>query len=424
MIDKLFKCAINNSLCNTSYPLNKQSWLDYKCSNHDLFLNEKDLSFYIHIPFCKSLCSFCEYTKFKKDLIQEKKYIKILEDDIADFIEGHSINKLYGFDIGGGTPTVLDVSNFIALMNIAKKINLLPHVDDYEPSIEATFATLDENKIDLIQEAGFSRISLGIQTINTKILLDNNRDVVNANQMRNIISRIKDKNMKVNVDLMYGIPNQKMEDVENTIKIIDIINPSQVTLYEMRYNMVTSNLTFNKEELFDYYNYFYENLTNLGYTATFGQNTFSKTNDLGLSSYLKYRMIYNVSYKGFGISAQSKSSIGLSYSIGKSGENFEKCIETGSIYEDDIYLLPKEELLAKYIAVSLYFGNFKLSIMQNILEEDPLLKYKSEFEYLKNNDYVEINGDVVQLTKLGFKYFGGVGALFYSNKSKGLVLGD
>lgn len=425
MPDELFNKALKNKLCNTSYPLDRKSWLNYKDFNQDLFRDETNLCFYIHIPFCQSLCSFCEYIKFKKDPELERKYINILEKDISDFIKSHDIKKIYGFDIGGGTPTVLDIDNFKRLMKIAKMINYeMPHVDDYEPSIEATFNTITEEKLKLIKEAGFTRISLGIQTINTKILLDNNRDVVNVDKMTKILNIIKDNNLKVNIDLMYGIPNQKFEDVENSIKIIKILNPSQVTLYEMRYNMVNIKLKYNKDELYDFYSLFYDQLISLGYKARFGQNTFSKMDDFGLSSYLRYRMIDNVSYKGFGISAQSKSSIGISYNVGKNGEDFKSCILKDSFYEDDIYILPKDELLAKYIAVCLYYGDFKLSIMKDIIKEDPLIKYKKEFNYLLLNDYVSIKGDNVTLTRKGFKYFGAIGALFYSETSKNLVLGD
>lgn len=426
MIDELFKKAIDNNLCNTSYPLNKESWSKYKTTNKDLFTNVHDLCFYIHIPFCKSLCSFCEYIKFKKDSNLEKKYIEILENDINTFIDNHTIKNLYGFDIGGGTPTSLDTDNFKSLMNIAKKINNeLPHPNDYEASIEATFNTLDEEKIILIKDAGFKRISLGIQTINTKILLDNNRDVISINKMLETINLIKKHNLKVNLDLMYGLPNQKHEDIENSIKIIKTLNPHQVTLYEMRYNMVTLKPHFTKEELYNFYNTFYNNLINMEYYATFGQNTFSKDNyDLGLSSYLKHRMINNISYKGFGISAQSKSNLGLSYNIGKSGTNFKECIKRNTFYEEDLYILPKEELLSKYIAVSLYYGQFKLSIMKEIIGNNPLKIYNKEFDYLLSNNYIKINNDYVCLTDLGFKYFGAIGSLFYSDKSKKIIMGE
>lgn len=424
MLEELFNKAKDSSICNTSYPLNKESWKEYKSLNEDLFSNEKELSFYIHIPFCKSLCSFCEYIKYKKDSNLEKEYLNILEKDINKFIETHTIEKLYGFDIGGGTPTSLDIDNFKKLMNISKTINKLPHIKDYEPSIEATFNTIDEEKIRLINETGFKRISLGIQTTNTKILLENNRDIINIDRIKEIVTLIQKYNLKVNLDLMYGLPNQTKEDIKNVIKIIEIINPNQVTLYEMRYNMVNIKPKFTKEELYEFYNEFFNSFINLGYIAEFGQNTFSKTNDLGLSSYLKYRMIENIPYKGFGIAAQSKSNIGLSYNIGKNGLSFKECSIKETYYEEDKYILPPSELLAKYISISLYYGKFKLSIMENIIKEKPLIKYKKEFEYLLKNNYIEIKDDIISLTKKGFKYFGAVGALFYSNKSKEIVLGD
>ena len=425
MIDKLFNIAKKNELCNTSYPLNKQSWLEYKVIQQDLFLNEKNLCLYIHIPFCQSLCSFCEYIKFNKDDNKEKKYIEILENDINNFLKNHKIEKLYGFDIGGGTPTVLSVNNFKKLMNIVKSINeKIPHVDDYEPSIEGTFSTITEEKIKLIKEAGINRISFGIQTVNTKILMDNNRVVNSYSNMKKILDTVNKYDMKVNLDLMYGIPNQKTEDIYNTLEIIEKLNPTQVTLYEMRYNMVNMKMKYNKDQLYDWYKILYDCLIKLGYKARFGQNTFSKYDDLGLSSYLRYRMIYNISYKGFGISAQSKSNIGLSYNIGKSKESFEECIKKNTFFEDDIYLLPKEELLAKYIAVCMYYGLFKLSIMKKIINKDPLKEYKNEFNYLIDNNYIVINDDDVTLTKKGFKYFGSIGALFYSKKTKEELLGE
>ena len=105
----------------------------------------------------------------------------------------------------------------------------------------------------------------------------------------------------------------------------------------------------------------------MGYNGSFGQNTFSLSDDLGLSSYLKHRMIDFTSYKGFGISAQSKSDMGLSYNIGKSHDSLENCLQKGTFFGEDTYVLPKEEMLAKFIAVSGYFGRIKLEVMKQIL---------------------------------------------------------
>lgn len=398
----------------------------YKKDNFELFQNEQKLSIYIHIPFCRKLCSFCEYIKFpKKEDSIEKKYVSILEKDINKFIKNNNFI-LYGLDIGGGTPTVLSDDNFFHLMKITKNIIKLKCVADFEPSIEGTFDTLTEEKIKAIHEAGFTRISLGIQTINMNILNKNNRDNLNLDGMINVIELIRKNNIeKVNIDFMYGLENQTLNDLKESLKVVEILNPNQVTLYEMRYNMLLHKKDVDKKYFYEQYKLLYNELTKLGYIGTFSQNTFTKDKkDLGLSSYLRYRMIENISYNGFGISAQSKSKLGISYNIGKNRETLSDCLNNDSFYPSDIYQLPSDELLAKYIAISLYYGKFKLSIMRDIINNDPLEIYKEQFRFLKSGKYITIDGDVVSLTKKGFKYYGSIGALFYSKSVQEWFLGS
>ena len=389
-MEEYFLKAQSNFLCNTSYPLNKENWLKYKKENYDLFKNENHLNFYIHIPFCKKLCAFCEYTKYpKRDAEMEEKYVDILEKDINKFINDHAKFILYGLDIGGGTPTSLDYEPFNHLMNICKKIiNDLELVEDFEPSIEGTFETIDENilqKCKLIKKVGIE---------------------------------------KINIDFMYGLEGQTLKDLDDAISLVKNMNVEQITLYEMRYNLISKKKKIDRQYLYNQYKYIYNKLIKLGYYAHFGQNTFSKSKiDLGLSSYLRYRMIDNISYKGFGISAQSRSRTGISYNIGKSKKTLEDCLQFYSFIEEDIYILPKEELLAKFIAISMYYGKFKISIMKSIIDEEPLDYYKDEFEFLIKNNYVEIKNDEVILTKKGFKYYSAVGALFYSKNVKTYLLG-
>lgn len=421
MLD-LFEKAKNSFLCNTSYPLDKSNFDQYKVNN-SLVFDEDKLCLYIHIPFCNRLCYFCEYIKFIKDSNLEKQYLDILEKDINCFLDNHKFT-LYGFDIGGGTPTCLDIDNFKRLMSLAKRINNLNKVDDYEPSIEGTFNTVTKEKLDLIHEAGFNRISLGIQTTNTNILNSQNRNIVSLNDMKNTFKMIREAGIqKINVDFMYGMKNQTEDDLYNSLECIKELNPNQVTLYEMRYNMVNQKIDLTKEDLYIQYSIIYNELIKLGYNGRFSCNTFSLSDDLGLSSYLRYRMINNISYKGFGISAQSKTNKGISYNIGKNKESFSECIKEGSFIEKDCYLLPKEELVAKYVMISLYFGMIDLNIITNILEEDANNYYKEELEFLVNNKYIEVIDNKCYLTKEGFKYYGAVGSLFYSKNVKEYFMG-
>lgn len=426
MEDYFFK-AQNNFLCNTSYPLNKENWLKYKKEKHDLFENENKLNFYIHIPFCKKLCAFCEYIKYKKrDPEVEKRYIDILEKDINKFIDNHTKITLYGLDIGGGTPTCLENEAFNHLMIICKKImNNLELVEDFEPSIEGTFETIDKEKLEKIYNAGFKRISLGIQTMNLDILKKNNRENLGIEDIIKKCKIIKEAGIeKINIDFMYGLEGQTLKDLDDAIAFVKNMNVEQITLYEMRYNLISKNKEIHRQDLYQQYEYIYNKLIELGYFGRFGQNTFSKNDkDLGLSSYLRYRMIDNISYKGFGIAAQSKSKTGISYNIGKTRKTLEDCLKYGSFIEEDLYVLPKEELLAKYIAISMYYGKFKISIMKSIINDNPLEYYKKEFEFLIKNGYVEIKNDEVILAKKGFKYYSAVGALFYSKNVKKYLLG-
>ena len=304
-------------------------------------------------------------------------------------------------------------------------INKLESVEDFEPSIEGTFETIDDNKLKEIYNAGFKRISLGIQTMNLNILAKNNRQNLETKDLIQRCNLIKKHGIKkINIDFMYGLEGQTLKDLDDAIALVKEMNVEQITLYEMRYNLISKQKKIDREFLFEQYEYIYNKLIDLGYYARFGQNTFSKDEkDLGLSSYLRSRMIDNISYKGFGISAQSKSKIGMSYNIGKSRKSINECMKYNSFIEEDLYLLPKEELLAKYIAISMYFGEFKISIMKEILGEEPLDYYKNEFQFLLKNDYILINQDKIILTKKGFKYYGAIGALFYSKNVKTYLLG-
>ena len=108
VLSDIFEKRKNDSRWNTSYPLSPDDWKVYRISGELSFSGEKEMSFYIHIPFCKGLCSFCEYTRMlcPSEELQEQ-YIATLKHDIWKFIKKYPSIKLCGFDVGGGTPTAL-----------------------------------------------------------------------------------------------------------------------------------------------------------------------------------------------------------------------------------------------------------------------------------------------------------------------------
>lgn len=114
-----------------------------------------------------------------------------------------------------------------------------------------------------------------------------------------------------------------------------------------------------------------------------------------------------------GISAQSMTSQGLSYNIGKNSNHLINIIDSNTFLEEDTYLLPRTELAAKYIAISAYNGSFSLEKLTDILGYDSYEYYKNQIEFCLSQKFITIENSRVYITEKGFKYYGAVFSLFY-----------
>lgn len=420
-MENIFEQRRNKALLNTSYPLKPVDWAQFKSAFPLPFDMDKDVCFYIHVPFCRSLCKFCEYIRFKSDNgIDEERYLDILEKDIDAFLNKYPNLRLRGFDIGGGTPTALSLRAFERLLQIYRNgVDRCNLSSDFLPSIEATFSTLDKDKIRAIATSGIKRISLGIQSANTSFLLANHRYNGSLAHMSDIFAQCRKYGVSIlNIDLMYGFLNQSDKDLTAALAIVSELLPEHLTIYELRTNMLNSYQSKPASCLFKQYEFLFNHIMDMGYKGRFGQNTFSRANDMGVSSYLQNRMTENCAYKGFGIAAQSKSSKGLSYNIGKNGESLTECLQQESFECGDVYILPRRELLSKYIAICGYCGMFKLSKMEEILGENPLDVFHNQFKFLFDQHLIKREEDIIYITHKGFRDYGAVLSLFHqSNKS-------
>ena len=418
-IAELYESRKDDPRLNTSYPLQPEDWAKYRVDGPLPFDDEKRLSFYIHIPFCRQLCSFCEYTRMlcPYEGMQER-YLRAVANDIVRFKAQNHGFTLLGCDIGGGTPTALSEKNFLLLMevygNALMGLELSP---GYEPSIEATFDTLTESKLKGVVNAGIYRLSLGVQSSCDAIMKRHRRLGSDERQMSDWLAMAKRIGIKkVNLDFMYGFQGQDEASIGRDLELIGRLHPHQVTLYELRTNMLTSNASLSKEELYDQYSQYYDGIIGMGYKGRFGQNTFSMdADDEGVSSYLRERMINGASYKGFGMSAQSMSRAGVSYNMGKLSKNPMQALNDNGYQEEYTYLLPSKELVAKYMAISAYHGSFSvnrllaLGIDKDFLDERLGFCFSQCLLSMGNNDRILI-------TKKGFVHYGAVFSLFFEDE--------
>lgn len=184
-------------------------------------------SVYIHIPFCKKICSYCDFPKFCYQKKWIMPYLDSLKEEIKKEYKGDLIKTLY---IGGGTPTSLDLEELEYLLNITKVF----HQDEnIEFTVEANLSDLTLPKIKLLKRYGVNRISIGIQTLNKSL-----QDILNRNEeketLKNTISHLKEEGISnLNIDLMYAIPSETLKDVEEDLSFFLSLDIPHISTYSL-----------------------------------------------------------------------------------------------------------------------------------------------------------------------------------------------
>lgn len=196
------------------------------------------ISIYIHIPWCLKKCGYCDfYSYVSKEIIPEKKYIdnllKDLEKDLL-LIEKRKINTIF---IGGGTLSLLNKESIKKLIYGIKERAFVSH--KAEISIEANPKTLEFQRFVDYKNAGINRFSLGIQTFHTHLLKKIER-TYDSQEAINIIKETKKIIHNLNLDLMYGLPNQRLEDALLDLQYAIRYNPSHISWYQFTIEPNTS----------------------------------------------------------------------------------------------------------------------------------------------------------------------------------------
>lgn len=419
---------------NTAYPLTPQSFMEYRINNDAkipaFILSEwnktDELSLYVHVPFCKLRCKFCEYAVLENtDTCAEDLYVSLLLKEIAMYQKILKGKKIVGYDLGGGTPTKLTIDNLKKITHAIK--NSFQIESDVVFSVETTpiIASNEPEKIKEVYNMGYKRISMGIQTISEKLLNDLGREGT-THIYEKAVQNIRSAGFKkFNVDIMYGFLHQNDDELENTLKYAIGLNPDYITLYRNRYKgtkIESEAVGVSLYKIIRQYRLAYKILTANGYAANVGKNTFSKvSNDYGTSDYLTKRVIEGTPYVGMGLGAHSFGIDYLSYNEGaatKTLANYKEKIENNQLPIQDIYQLPKDESITKMVSVAFYFGFVDLEAFKKRFGIPFIDKFKDEIMFLIDNGLMELKDNRIILTERGADYVNGVIPLFYSERSK------
>lgn len=184
-------------------------------------------SVYIHIPFCKTICSYCDFCKLFYNEKWSHEYLISLEQEVKSYYHNEPLKTIY---IGGGTPNSLNEHEF---ENLLQFIDTFPKMEDYEYTIECNIELLTERQLLLMKQYGVNRISLGVQTFQNKFLKLLNRHHT-KDMVIEKINLLKKYNFdNINIDLMYAFPGETLKDLENDIDILLQLGINHISTYSL-----------------------------------------------------------------------------------------------------------------------------------------------------------------------------------------------
>jgi oxygen-independent coproporphyrinogen-3 oxidase len=354
------------------------------------------LGLYIHIPFCKRKCPYCDFVSYDNFDYLIDDYINTLFNELQIYKKKFNpfFETVY---IGGGTPSIL--SNKQLKKFFSKLFSIVERAKIKEITFEVNPGTLDDDKIKIISE-NINRVSVGVQSFNDDILKFIGR-IHNSKEIFLTFDKLKKSGIKnINMDLMFGIPHQTVNDVLNDIKNLGALSPEHISFYLF----TISDDKFKGEKLPD--------------DKTIKEMYLKGIKELRKNGYLQYEIsnfakknkkcMHNMNYWncgeyiGIGVSAAS-------YFNGVRYENTDNVKEYIEKIKKGLSVIKNKEKITDKIKLKEYIM-LKLRTKDGIKNDDFIKNFKFDFlkkysniiEKLKKEKLAKIKDNKFFLTEKGF----------------------
>ena len=370
--------------------------------------DNKELGIYIHIPFCKQKCYYCDFVSYVDTVERMNKYIEKLKEEIINekniYQNDYNVTTIY---IGGGTPSILEKEHIKDILDILKEQlkNNKTKFQDIEITIEVNPGTAKEEKLKQYKESGINRLSIGLQSTNDNLLkeigrIHNYQDFLTT---YNMAKKIGFEN--INIDLIIGLPNQTIKDLKNAIQEIKRLNPNHVSIYSLIVEEGTKIEQLLDQKILELpdedlerkmYWYVKNSLELLGY------------NHYEISNFAKPRKEskHNLNcweqkeYIGLGLAAHSYIN-GIRYG---NTNNLKEYIETTNFQK--IKNIEEEQTLEdrkkEYMLLGLRkIQGVSISKFKEKYIENPLYLFRNELKKLVDEGLIKIDLDTIKLTNKG-----------------------
>lgn len=365
----------------------------------------KNIGIYIHIPFCERKCYYCDFISYANKTNMIEKYITALLNEIIFYSKYKNVYKINTVYIGGGTPSYIH-SNYILKILETIKNNFYIN-KNAEITIEINPGTVDREKLKDYFDAGINRLSIGLQSIDDRMLKLIGR-IHNYSEFLytyNLAKKVGFKN--INVDLIIGLPTQTLKDVEIAIREIIKLNAEHISVYSLILEEGTILYKKVKEKELYLPNEILERKMYWKIKKELGKHGFihyeiSNFAKLGYES--KHNMSYwnQEEYLGFGVAAHSYIN-DLRYSNTKNlKEYIENVAKDISKIKTIHEIQTKEDKMNEYMILGLRkIQGIKISEFENKFVENPIYLYRELLSKLVMQQLIEVDGNIIKLTNRG-----------------------
>ncbi len=378
-------------------------------------MKQKEIEIYIHIPFCKKKCNYCDFCSYenREDFIPE--YIKYLLQEIQEVGEINQKAAESGIDdlffvkniyIGGGTPSFIESSYIVQILETIKQYYKVDN--QAEITIEVNPGTVTLEKLEDYKRAGVNRLSIGLQSIQEHLLksigrIHNYYDFLDTYRFAREIEF-----QNINVDLMIGLPNQTLWEVEDSLGEVISLEPEHISVYSL---IVEENTKLQKQIDEGILRLPAEEIERKMYWKVKEILEQNEYNHYEISNFAKngYESKHNMNYWnqkeyiGFGVAAHSYTNE-IRYSNVESVEEYIQNFKMGK-QEDNFVFHEKQNIISKqkeYMLLGLRkIKGVSIQEFKNKFVENPIYLYHTELEKLVNEELLEIDGDYIKLTNKG-----------------------
>lgn len=365
-------------------------------------MKSKEIGVYVHIPFCMKKCYYCDFISYcnKDNLVKD--YINAVKMEIKEQNIQSEITTIY---IGGGTPSYIDSKYIVDIMEEIKKKNICKRP---EITIEVNPGTVTMEKLKDYRKCGINRISVGLQSTQNHILKEIGR-IHSFEQFIETYKMAREVGFKnINVDLMLGIPKQRIKDLKESLEEILKLQPEHISVYSLIVEdgtPIANKIKEGKLKLLDedternMYWYVKNKLELNGYEH-YEISNFAKK---GRKSRHNVNCWNQNQYFGFGVAAHSYRDI-TRYSNTSNLEEYIKNVTLERLDKNRIIHEIQNEYDAKkeFMLLGLRkIAGVKISDFKFKFGDNPIYLFRKQLKKLSDEDLIIVDDNFIRLTNKG-----------------------